>query len=221
MADQFRVRASGAGDIMTSPRSKSETLSETCKNYVRRQWIMDKFQREKEVTGKFLEKGLMVEESGITLLSKATGEFYVKNEQWFNDNHLTGTPDVLTDTTVFDIKASWDIFTFQKAEVTEQYRWQLLCYMALAGLREASLAYVLIDTPEPLITNEVRRVCYQLQNDDEAMAIENEVRRQWTYSDIPERSRIKIMPVEWDEVAVDMLRKRVEECREFYKTIRL
>jgi len=63
MSGPFKVRASGAGQIMTDARKGSkEVLGETAKAYVRRQYVKDVYGREKDVLTKAMSKGLQNEE---------------------------------------------------------------------------------------------------------------------------------------------------------------
>lgn len=206
---------------MTDPRSKSELLSETCKEYVRRQWIADKYGREEDITSLAIQKGLANEETGITQLSLYLNEMLDKNIRRFENDYLTGTPDIICDDTVYDIKCSYSIWTYAKAELTKDYLWQMLSYMELTGLRKANLVYVLTDTPLSIIQAEVRSICWRLQDDSTAPEIEAELTRQMTYSDIPASDRIKIIPVEFDADKIQSLYERVESCREFYESLSL
>lgn len=217
----FKVRASGAGKIMTDPRTKTELLSETCKEYVRRQWIADKYNREEDVTSLAIQKGLANEETGITQLSLYLNEMLDKNIRRFENDFLTGTPDIICDDVVYDIKCSYSIWTYAKADLSKDYLWQLLAYMELTGLRKANLVYVLTDTPKSIIQAEVKSICWRLQDDSSAKEIEAELTKQMTYSDIPSSDRIKVIPVEFDVDKIKSLYERVELCRSYYAGLSL
>lgn len=220
----FKVRASGAGKVMTDPRSKSELLSETCKTYVRHQWIADKYGREKDYSSRAIQKGLLMEEEGITMLSLHLGEMLTKNERWLQDDHLTGTPDVICGDTVFDIKCSYDIWTFAAADgENKDYKWQLQVYMELLDLPKCGLVYCLCDTPEVVIQSEVRSIAWKLQLSEanELMALEGDIRKQLTYPDIPKGERIKIFTFGRNRDEVAKLKARVELCRDYYESLTL
>jgi hypothetical protein len=221
---EFKCRASGAGDIMTNPRSGTG-LSETCKKYLRRQWVQDVYKREKDVTSNAIKKGLMNEEQGITMLSHYLGGVMLyKNERNYIGEFTMGTPDVPyeEEQIVYDVKCNYDIFTFAGCELTSGYQWQLDVYRDLLCYPNAALVYVLTDTPMPLIKAEVRRICWELQDDAEALTIERELIKQWTYPDIPLPNRIKVIHLPpYDEARMAALRKRVIECREYYNNLTL
>lgn len=220
----FKVRASGAGKVMTDPSSKSEALSKTCKTYVRNQWIADHYHREKDYSSRAIQKGLLMEEEGITMLSLRYGEMLTKNEKWYQDKDLTGTPDVVMDDTVCDIKCSYDIWTFAAADGTDKdYKWQLQVYMELLNLDKAALVYCLTDTPDVVIQAEMRSIAWKLQMTDEyeLERLEKDLRKQLTFSDIPVTSRIKIFNFERDKEGIARLRTRVEQCRDYYESLTL
>ena len=209
---------------MTAPRSKSETLSETAKSYLRQWWIEEKYGRRKEISSKFLEKGLKNEESGISLLNdfflKNGREIFLqKNEKSFEDDFLTGTPDLIFQKEVFDMKCSWDIFTFPHFATeceNKAYLYQLQGYMALTGLKKASLCYVLTDTPEPIIFDEARKISYKNGFGGEISdELEELVRGKHTFQNVPLEEKIKIFEIQRDETVIAEIHEKVEECRKF------
>lgn len=217
----FKCRASGAGAIMTDPRSKSETLSETCKDYLRCQWIAETYNREKEIVTPAIQKGLLNEEIAITMLSEFTGVYYEKNDKRKENLFITGTADLIAEDAVIDLKNSFDIFTFAKAGITKDYEYQLLCYMELWGLKKASLVYVLTDTPDSLIHAETKSVLWKLQDDSLYDEIYQAIKKNRTYSDIPASERIKVFPVQYDPEKIESLYTRVKLCRNYYDSLSL
>jgi hypothetical protein len=221
---EFKIRASAIGKIMTAPRSKSETLSETAKGYLREWYISEKYGRTKEIRSKFLTKGNEAEEKSITLLN----EYFLKNgkrillkknDEHHENEHMTGTPDLLPLDEVFDVKSSWDLFTFPffDTECTNKmYWWQLQGYMHLTGREKASICYCLTDTPEALIFDECRRISYERGLGGEIPDdLEAEVRKNHIFDDIPLEDRIRIFQVKRDDSAIAQIREKVEECRNF------
>ena len=216
---EFKIRASAIGKIMTEPRTKSETLSETCKTYLREWWVAEKYGRRKDFANKFTEKGNAVEEDSITLLSVADGVVYLKNEQYYSDSYITGTPDIVTDGEVIDIKSSWDIFTFHKSKLERKldngYWWQVQGYMALTGKETARVVFCLVNTPKWLINEEKRRYAYRNGDSIDITDGLDEIDRNMTFSDIPPNERIATFYVTADPGSVAAIRQRVEQCREY------
>jgi hypothetical protein len=127
-ADNILFRCSANGKLMTEPRTKSEILSETTKKYLIEVFIYYKYQREKDIFNKYIDKGLRVEEDSITLYSEYKNRFYKKNENRFSNEYIAGTPDIILDNEVIDIKSSYDIFTFYDSKtggLNKNYYWQL------------------------------------------------------------------------------------------------
>ena len=128
------------------------------------------------------------------MLNRVTGIKHVKNEEMFGNDMITGTPDI-NDEKLIDIKSSWDFSTFpmHSNDITSKdYYWQMQGYMELTGHKESTLAYCLVDTPQNLIEDEVRRVKWQLGFiDDLDPELEAEIYNRHQYNDLPEELRIK------------------------------
>lgn len=192
----FKLRASAAGKLMTNPRKKGEVLSETTKAYLQ-DWTKEQIYGVKHViTSKYLTKGIEVENDSISFAEKVLEwNFAVKNEESYEDDFFTGTPDVIFPRKkVVDIKSSWDCFTFPlfSDEVpNKDYFYQLQVYMHLTGLKQAELVYVLMETPEGLT-----HVHYD-------------------YSEVKPEHRVKVFPVQYDEEIIHQLRTRIIDARSY------
>ncbi len=220
----FKIRCSAIGQIMTNPRNKSDLLSKTAQNYAE-QWLKEQlFNRKKEISNKYVMKGLIVEDNSIDMIAQIGGYgMLFKNEQYFEDDHFTGTPDVIIPklSKVIDAKSSWDVFTFpffDKAIPTMDYWWQGQGYMSLTGLNHYELSYCLIDTPDHLIESEMRRYAYQNGYEIEDMKYAEWLNR-FTYSDIPIEMRVKTFSFDKEEGAINKIRERVEEVRHYIKKL--
>jgi hypothetical protein len=193
--NNFKIRASATKNIMTNPRSKSETLSETCKTYLE-EWAKESiYGVRKNIKSKYLTKGISVEDEAIEYYSEiAKLGFVLKNQDRFEDEFFTGTPDLITGDTVYDFKSSWDCFTFPlfDTEPDKGYWMQLQVYMELTGLKKAKLVYTLQNTPDEL-------------EYDEPM----------DYSNVPSHLRIKEFSFDYDPDFILSVKERVLECREY------
>lgn len=183
-----------------------------------RNWSKSKlYGRSKEIGSKYLTKGNRVEEQAIDLLAEYMGDgFLFKNDQHFEDDHITGMPDVLRADRVIEIKSPWDWSTFPafESKIPESnYWWQCQGYMALTGKDFAQLCYVLCDTPEEQIQKEAKWKAYELGCDIDDII--EQVEQSMTYSDIQLESRIKIFDIARDNKAIENIRRRVESCRVF------
>jgi hypothetical protein len=221
---KFKIRCSAIGKIMTDARSKSEALSETTKTYCRT-WLAEKvYDRRIDVTSKQMDKGNTMEGVAIDFAAGIVepGALWFKNEDKFADEYMAGTPDVLTDTQVFDIKCPWSFATFPLFETelpNKDYFWQLQGYMALTGRKSAAILYVLTDAPEHILNDEARKLSYQRGlggNTDETI---DEVRHLLTYPDIADGLKFKRFDVARDEEAIQKIRDRVSLCREYIASL--
>jgi len=220
-------RASGNWQLMVDPKSKNETLSETAKTYCMGVMISERYNRKADIMNKFVQKGLMVEEDSITLLSRVRKQFYQKNDLHLQNDWLKGTPDlfegsdILRATKIIDIKSSFDIFTFFKAKQAadnRNYYWQLQSYMDLTGATEAELVYCLVNTPDSIVEGLKRRFMWDagIKGEDEfsheAFA---EIDRMAKYDDIPIEERYFIKPIARNQEDINRLHERVEIARKW------
>lgn len=225
---QFKIRCSQIAKIMTEPKTKAKKeageLSETTISYLKSWWVENTFNRKKEFYSDPTQKGNEVEEEAITLLTSTQRLGIIeKNEINFENDFLTGTPDIIiesTKKTIWDTKASWDIFTFPFLETelpNKDYDWQMQGYMALTGADTAKIAYCLIDTPKHLILREAYQQANKLgiENIDEIIG---EIEKRHTFGDIPKQQKIKIFEVKRDQIAIDSIYKQVEKCRLWIQT---
>ena len=196
----FKCRASATGKLMTNARSKSELLSETTKSYVQ-EWAKEHIYGVKnEIRSKYIEKGLMMEDTAIDkAIEWLDLPFTIKNEKYFEDDFFTGTPDLIVEGVVYDIKCSWSAFSFPLFEneiPTKDYYYQLQTYMHLTGCRKAVLTYVLLNTPQELT--------YEPQHN---------------YDNIDKKYKIKTFEIEYNQEVIDELKNRINNVREYIKTL--
>lgn len=147
------------GELLSKKNQKPE-LSASVKNYLADIHKEVFFGRDKELTNKYLSKGIQVEEKSITLYSDVCNKLFLKNKKFYKNDFIQGTPDNTQDK-IRDIKSSWDFSTFPlhaDETPTKDYEWQLQGYMELTGLKEAELIYCLVDTPHKIVEDEIRRM---------------------------------------------------------------
>jgi hypothetical protein len=131
----MKIRCSALGRLMTAPRNKSEVLSKTAQSYIQELVLEEKFGIKKEFSSRYTDKGLQCEDEAISLVNDVLGlGFIFKNEEHFNNDWITGTPDVNTNEILLDIKCSYEAHTFPFFETeipTKDYFFQLQGYMWL------------------------------------------------------------------------------------------
>lgn len=197
---EFKIRASASGKLMANPRSKTETIAQTSITYAQ-EWLKESiYGVRKEIKSKYLTKGLSLEDEAIdTAINWLNLPFVLKNEKHFEDDFFCGTPDLILEEEVLDIKCSWDCFTFplfEKSIPTTDYFYQLQVYMHLTGKTKARLVYVLLNTPDELT--------FEQKND---------------YSNMDKKYRIKTFSIEYDKSVIEDLKNRVINIRNYIKTI--
>ena len=148
------VHASECYKLMTNPQRKSEELSETTKTWLKEKAVEEVLGLRKSVETKPMLKGTLCEDKSIDLYNKVMLTNYKKNSVTKNINGFIGTPDLLGDDGIVEIKTSWDASTFPffKDEVNKLvkksgYDWQCRVYMMLFGIDKAVVSYCLVDTP--------------------------------------------------------------------------
>lgn len=220
--DNYLIRCSSLGAIMTDGRSKTEPLGETCKSKLIECFVTEKYGREKEITSKYIAKGLAAEEDSLTLYSRLNKKVFFKNEERFTNEYLSGTPDLIDGDCILDIKTSWDLFTFycvKTKEINKAYYLQLQGYMALTGATKAKLCYCLVNTPEPLINDEKTKLMYSMgaatsESPDFLKGCE-EIEKAMKFDDIPMIQKVIEFEFMRDDLLIDKIYQRVALCREF------
>lgn len=200
----LKIRCSQIGKIMTNAKSKSETLSQTTKTYLEELKIQEEIGMQKEIESKYMTKGLVQEDEGINLYLEYTNKpFGIKNTKFYENEFITGTPDLILEDMVVDIKCPWDAFNmpyFDTIIKNKDYYYQLMGYMALTGLSRAQLAYTLVNTP---------------------IELQYTVTDSFDYNNVGIKKRVKIFDVFYDEEVINNIYKRVEDCREYYNEIQI
>lgn len=151
----MKIRCSSLPKIMTNPRTKSEVLSETAKSEMIKIAKEDFYGYSSQMTNKYVEKGIEVEDKSIELLNTIKLANYKKNDTRLENDFLTGECDVNDEVNdeIIDIKSSWSLETFPAlpSDINiKDYEMQLRGYMMLYGRSKASVCYCIVDTPDEL-----------------------------------------------------------------------
>ncbi|MVX37253.1 hypothetical protein [Myroides sp. LoEW2-1] len=127
----------------------------------------DKFwNRKRFLENKYLTKGTVCEEDALDLVSQRDNFFYRKNDEHIHNYFLQGTPDNLQKK-IKDTKTSWDLESFEKAELTTLYEWQLKGYSWISHSYDfpeletktiSELDYCLVNAPYDLLMDELKQL---------------------------------------------------------------
>lgn len=219
----LKIRCSALGKIMTNSRSKSEVLSKTCKSYLQELAIEEMYGVRKEFSSRYTDKGNEVERDSIDLAQQVMDKgFMYKNTEYYENDFIKGTPDVNTDSVLLDVKSSYDASTFPffAEEIpNKDYYYQLMGYMALCNKRKSFLVYCLVNTPFQIVEDEIRRAHWKEHLIEESEDLRTFIEAQHNFDHIPTQRRIKTFVVKYDKEVVKAIYERVQECREYYKTL--
>jgi hypothetical protein len=152
------IRCSSLGKIMPEPKTKGDVLSVGAKTYLMDLAKQGVYGYYEQVTSKYLEKGIVVENDSIALYNRVNFTALTKNTERREDEYITGECDlIIPGVRGIDVKSSWSLGTFPV--VTEdchdkEYEWQCRGYMRLWNVPAWEVAYCMVDTPEELIRYE-------------------------------------------------------------------
>ena len=220
----MKIRCSSIGKIMTSSRSKGEVLSQTTKSYIKELVLEHKYGIRKEINSRYLDKGNMVENESIELTERVLDlDLIVKNESYFENDFICGTPDIIMGDTIIDVKSSWSAHTFpfffDEELPNKDYYYQIQGYLALTGATKGMVVYCLINTPEEIVLDEIRRTSWSRHELDVTEETEAEVRQQHEFDHIPEVNRVKAYHIERNDEVIQAIYDRVNECKIYYNRL--
>lgn len=226
-----KIRCSAIGMIMGEPKDaaakKAGELSKTAKTYLLKIYIKAKYDREKDITTKEMEKGITEEDVGIKMLGQFYGLELEKNELPFENEYLTGHPDILNPFMydwlhLHDTKLPWDIWTFMDnilSPLDAGYFGQMQGYMAITDAKTAEIDYILTDASERLINDEKRKLLYRMnvvsEESPEYIEAAAGVEINMIYPDMPLSEKILVFPIERDEDYIQKVYQKVIKCREY------
>jgi hypothetical protein len=170
----MKWRPSSLGKLMTQPKAKSEILSETAKSYIKTKAKEDYFGYSTHLQTKPMLKGTDWEEESIALVNQVKGTFYVKNKDRFDNEFLTGEPDIILDNSIIDIKTSWSLDTWPATPeegINAQYEWQIRGYLWLLDKPVGYLIYCMIDTDDVLLGDWDNKFIHKVSHIDPAKRI--------------------------------------------------
>lgn len=210
------------GDIMTDSKTKGETLGATCRSYLKQLFREKKYNRYKNITAKYIEKGILNEEDEITLYSRVVRKMYKKNSERLCNEFVTGEPDLYEGesirkaTVTIDLKGAWDLFTlpYPDEKPDKGYEWQGQGYMDLTGASEFRLAHTLCDTPPHLIQKEIDSIKWRT-GVEATQEQQERIIKNMKFEDIPINERVVEFIIARDDAAIAKMHDRVGECREY------
>lgn len=212
----YKFRCSALGNII----SKSGKLTDGVKTYVQECFIGEIYGVRKEAYGKALEKGVLCEEDGISMLQNIyPGQLLIKNKEEKSNEFIKGSCDVFKNSIVHDIKNAYTLFTFGKADLSWLYEWQVKGYAMLWKVKAGRLFYCLNNMPEQMLLEEERLLFYKNKwafvstEDENYLKACEELRAAHTYEFMPVYERFKVWDIDFTDKDADIIKSSVEMAR--------
>ena len=192
-------RCSSLAKLMTNPRNKSDSLSETAKSYIKQLAKENYYGYTSKIETKAMRKGTEYEMESIALVNSVWfGSNFVKNQIRETSTYLSGHPDIISDDAIIDIKTSWSLETFPAlAEDADSYEWQVRGYMYLFNKAKAYVIFCMIDTDDDLLSDWDNRDIHKVAHIDPV-------------------KRITVVSYERDAVLEELMEARLRDASEFY-----
>ncbi len=212
-------------ELLELQEQKKNELPQGAKTYIET-WVKDWLYNKKsgQFSSKYTDKGNLTEEDAIAFFIEQFPEYGwgTKNEDWFKNHWTHGTPDLLVDIVV-DIKSSFTHSTFplfDNDKLPSLYEWQVRSYMWLTRKENAIVSFCLMDMPEELLWDFVRRAKYEKKNEGKLEdEIYDELKELYTYSDLDPALRIRNFHVKRCKEKEEQIKHRVELANKYALSI--
>lgn len=233
--------------------SKKFKLSDSTKKELTRIVQFEKASRSKILYTKYMDKGLAKEKDARDLISEVLGVNLIKDPERKTNKWVTGERDVYHDDLLIEIKTAYSFESFSNIlleKANEIYLRQNDSYMDLWGINEGLICHILVDTPNSLVDDEIRRLSYN----EDIMTIEGDIRDeaidlvkttvsnqiytrkgleeycQWSatvhiewfddFVEIPVNERIHMIPNPFDKVRIEQRNECIKLARKYMNTVK-
>lgn len=208
---------------LLAKKDQPKTLPKTCISYLEK-WANEQlFNYKSEIKSVYLDKGNECEDTAIQMVMRKHNLSYnEKNEQFYENEYLTGTPDLIYPHKIFDTKCSFtpDTFPTFADKPMREYNYNYWCqgqgYMELCSVNEYSVEYCLVNTPAKILERIINKETAFL-SDELAEKKANEIIDRHTFTDTPLRFKVKSFPFAREPQFMQAVYERVELCREYIK----
>lgn len=153
---------------LIAKRDAPDELTQGHKTYLKTVFNDVFYRRKRVVVNKYVRKGTFNEQDSFDLLTRVDGNtFFSKNIERFSNDYIEGEPDIVYPWLI-DIKSNWDKDTFDNAEVTDHYLWQVKGYIWLMlsnkvlTTYKGELVYCLVNCRPSDLQNEKTSIYYRL-----------------------------------------------------------
>lgn len=218
--DKWKCRCSSISKI----NPKNGNLTQGVQTYLKEEYNRIAKEFKEDFTSKYTEKGKWKEEDVLDMMQNTIlkGKLPIKNKELKENDYIKGTCDVFMPklNLILDAKNSYSWKTFDNAELTDAYEWQLRGYMWLWSAEKSILYYALLNLPEHQLLDLERKLFY---SSHEYLTMENtqyledckDLRENWNFEKFPESLRYKTFQVEREEKKETDIVNMVIKCREW------
>lgn len=227
--DTVKIRCSSLGCLFTEPVSKADkdagNLSKTAKSHLIEVYARELWGVERDIVTKQMKKGIIAEESALTLLSRIDKKFYTKNEEHKSNDWIMGTADIVEENSIIDNKCSWDAFSFLPKliePIDKDNYYQLVGYMWLWEKETGRISHTLVDTPANIIQGELYRLLRSMdvvsEESPEYVRAAEKLVSNMKFDHLPMEQRVINYFVSRDDQFAEILEKipaKVQKAREF------
>lgn len=182
-------------------------------------WIKDEILYEKKIQShnKYTVKGILNEEENIHYAARHLDWGNVtKNEIEESNEYMTGTPDVVLNDMIVDVKSSYEHGTFPILEdecPSTDYINQVKGYLELFKKQKGLVCYVLSTSPRHLIEREINTMAFNFGYDKDDFEFIMSMTDLYSYESYPSGLRIKTFEVERDDELMKEIKYRVDLSR--------
>lgn len=204
-------------------RKANPELPQGAKTYCKT-WLKEQmYNRRKEFSNKYTDKGNINEDWSIDFIADYLGYgFLIKNTERKYGEFIEGECDVARKTEIIDVKNSWDFSTFPILETEipdSNYYGQGQGYMDLWNKDNYKLIYILSDTPMELIEKEAYYWCKSNGYGELDADVLQEFIEKMTYPGIEDNLKIKVFEFKRDQEYINEVHTRVKMCRVYIETL--
>ena len=226
---KIRFRASRSGDLMTNPRKKSETLSETAKALIKDMFLEYEYGYREIIKTNPMDKGHLCEAMSRNLIQQVLGgEFRKENKTRSHNDLFSGMCDHKLQKVkiIEDVKNSWTLKTFMNADgKNAKYYAQGMTYLDLHGYDKFRLIYTLNPMPEQIFEKEKSKLLYMYDfdesNQDYIDHLNQVIHNNELIANLNLNDRVKVFEFDRDDNFINDMHNRALEGIEYYKTLKL
>jgi hypothetical protein len=218
--------------LVKKENSTKVILSDTCIEYLMEAYALFVYGKKsvtKELDIEYYEKGKLMEEESITLLSLVEKMYYEKNDERVENEFLSGEPDLFVGAHIMkaeritDIKSVWDYPGFLKRTVKgldAHHDEQVKGYMDITGAKQGEVAYCLVNMPDTIQNDYRRKLMYRMnvatEEAPEFLRAAAELTNSMVFDNIPMNLRVyKVVVPPFNDFERSRVYERVKHCREW------